>query len=201
LEVLKYYYKSLLITNASPKFHSEKEITIPYRTDLTNYNKPNFFQSIFDHASINNPCNSLKETIITYQKYSTTIKTSVDDNVFPKTNIKNQYTNNQYKELIRYFCTYESYSAILISVVNSRYYESPQLHIGIYETYGHLHKEYIVTASKPKIVIDLTGDLAAARSAQKIVSAQFATMENINEFYKNCINILNNIFISYTYED
>jgi hypothetical protein len=29
-EVLKYYYKSLLNTNASPEFDSEKEITILY---------------------------------------------------------------------------------------------------------------------------------------------------------------------------
>jgi hypothetical protein len=34
--VVKYYYKSLLITNASSEFDSEKEIIIPYDTDLTN---------------------------------------------------------------------------------------------------------------------------------------------------------------------
>jgi hypothetical protein len=155
---------------------SLNQLKLPFKTDLTNYNKPTFFQSILDHASINSPCNSLKETIITYQQYPT-------------------------KELIGYFCTYESYSAILISVVNSPYYASPQLRIGIYESYGHLHKEYILTASDPKVVIDLTADLTTARSGQEIVSAQFATMGDTDEFYKACVNILSNIFISYTYEN
>jgi hypothetical protein len=33
LDILKYYNKSLLITNASPEFNSEKEIIIPYSED------------------------------------------------------------------------------------------------------------------------------------------------------------------------
>jgi hypothetical protein len=48
-------------------------------------NKTTFRQSIIDHTSINSPFNTLKETIINNQQYSTTIKTLVDDNVFPKT--------------------------------------------------------------------------------------------------------------------
>jgi hypothetical protein len=79
-----------------------KEITIPYETDLinletrltnlengsgggsTDYNKATFRQSIIDHTSINSQFNTLKETIINGEKFSTTMKTIVGDNLFSK---------------------------------------------------------------------------------------------------------------------
>jgi hypothetical protein len=79
-----------------------KEITIPYGTDLTNletrlttlesgsgggstdYNKTTFRKSIIDYTSINTPLNTLKQTITSGEKYSTTMKTLVNKDIFPK---------------------------------------------------------------------------------------------------------------------
>jgi hypothetical protein len=47
----------------------------------------------------------------------------------------------------------------------------------------------------------LTADLAEAGPNEKIGSVQFAPMGDIDEFYKDCVNILSNVFISYTYEN
>jgi hypothetical protein len=56
-----------------------------------------------------------------------------------------------------------------------------------------------------KVVIDLTADLAVARpEKEEIVSSQFMVNEyggNSETYYKYCINILSNIFISYTYDE
>jgi hypothetical protein len=93
------------------------------------------------------------------------------------------------------------YSAIGISVVNSTYYVSPHLPIIINQNYGQVHKEYIVTASGPKVVIDLTAELVAVRWGEEIVSTGFVANGDPNDFYKDCVNILSNVFISYTYED
>jgi hypothetical protein len=79
----------------------------------------------------------------------------------------------------------------------------PQIFIAIIQTYGIAEKVYTITASEPKVVIDLTADLAAARSRPEIISAQFRPNEfggNPDDFYQHCINILSKIFISYTYE-
>jgi hypothetical protein len=194
--------------------NENKEITIPYGTDLTNYNKTTFRQSIIDHTLINSPFSTLKETIATNQTYSTKMKTLVGESIYPKTThtlltayytsyieTLPQTTNNQYKELVRYTCTNTMYSTIKISAVNSTYYKSPQLYIEIREIYDSLHKSYTITASEPKVVIDLTAELAAIRPGQEIVSAYFLAGEDKDQFYKDCVNILSNIFISYTYED
>jgi hypothetical protein len=74
-------------------FSDTKSIFLPYGTDLTNIqnksttleNKATFRQSIIDHTTMNNPYNTLKETITSNEKYSTTMKTLVDENIFPKT--------------------------------------------------------------------------------------------------------------------
>jgi hypothetical protein len=63
----------------------DKEVIIPYGTDLTNYNKATFRQSIIDYTLINNPNGNLFQTITSNEKFSTTIKTTVGENVFPKT--------------------------------------------------------------------------------------------------------------------
>jgi hypothetical protein len=91
------------------------------------------------------------------------------------------------------------YETIIISTVNSTYYELPQLYIAIKGIYGALHKNYTITTNEPKIIIDLTAELAAVKPNEEIVSAYFVTPDDKDQFYKDCVNILNNIFISYTY--
>jgi hypothetical protein len=201
--------------------NNNKEITIPYGTDLTNYNKPTFFQSIINHTIINNPLNTLKEIITNNERFSTTIKTLVGEDIYPKTThtlltvyytsyLKTlpQITDTVRKQLLYYYCTNENFRAIQISVINSTSYTSPRMFIEIYHLNGYRYKEYIITVDERKVVIDLTADLAAARSEneeeQKIVSAQFllSTYGVDSETYsKDCINILSNFFFSYTYED
>jgi hypothetical protein len=105
-----------------------KEVIIPYGTDLTNYNKTTFHQSIIDHTLINNPNSNLFQTITNPTKYPTTMKTLVGEDVFPKTthtlltvyytsyietNIP-QTTNATRKLLLRYYCLNESYELIAI---------------------------------------------------------------------------------------
>jgi hypothetical protein len=149
------------------------------------------------------------------------MKTLVDNNVFPKTTntiltiyytsyIKTnipEVTNNTRKILFRYYCTNKTYSGITISVINSTYNPTelpPQLHIAIYKSDNSTYKQYVVTADTPKQVIDLTADLATARLGEIIVSTQFTSTNfrgDLNEYYQHCINILSNLFISYTYDE
>jgi hypothetical protein len=80
----------------------------------------------------------------------------------------------------------------------------PQLHIAIYKSDNTTYKLYVVTADTHKQVIDLTIDLNKARFGGKIVSAQFTSTTfggDLNEYYQHCINILSNVFISYTYNE
>jgi hypothetical protein len=221
---------------------SQNQVKLPFgtnltniRTDLTNLENRltslengsgskdliTFNQSVIDHTSINTPFNTLKETITTSEKYSTTMKTLVDNNVFPKTTntmltiyytsyIKTnipEVTNNTRKILFRYYCTNTTYSAITISIINSPYNPTelpPQLHIAIYNSDSTNYKQYVVTADTPKQLSDLTSDLAEARPGEKIVSAKFTPNEfgkSSEIFYKDCVNILSNVFISYTYDE
>jgi hypothetical protein len=194
------------------------KVIIPYGTDLTNYNKTTFRQSIIDHTYINSPFNTLKETIRSSKKYSTTMKTLVGNDIFPKTSntmltvyytsyIKTnipQTTDYKYKELVRYYSTDDTYPAIIIAAVNSTYYPSSQLWIEIINPNNTLYHNYMATPTAPKIVIDLTADLANARPGEKIVSAQFTSTNfggDLNDYYQPCVNILSNIFISYTYDE
>jgi hypothetical protein len=63
-------------------------IPYPYGTDLTNYNKNTFRHCVIEQAAINNICSNLFQTITTNHRYSTTIKTLLDSNIYPKsTNI------------------------------------------------------------------------------------------------------------------
>jgi hypothetical protein len=150
-------------------------------------------------------------------KIYTPIKTLVGEEVFPKTThtlltvyytsyIKTlpQTTDYKYKELVRYNSTNDTYPAIKISAVNSTNYASPQLYIEIRENNADIHKSYTITADTPKVVIDLTDELAAARPGEEIKDAEFAFADfggDSDEFYLHSVNILSNVFISYTYED
>jgi hypothetical protein len=71
---------------------------------------------------------------------------------------------------------------------------------------GQTYKQYIATQNTPKVSIDITVDFAAARSElADITSFYFRKNENpersADQFYQDCINILSNVFISYTYND
>jgi hypothetical protein len=93
-----------------------------------------------------------------------------------------------------------SYPAIEISLLES------QLCITIYNSDNSgIYKEYVVTASALKVVIDLTVDLAVTRPKEEITGTQFKFIDfgggDVNMFSLHCINILSNFFISYAYED
>jgi hypothetical protein len=210
--------------------NANDKVIIPYGTDLTNLesrltilenksgsnNLITFCQSIIDHTLINSPFNSLKETIINNQKYPTTMKTLVSEDVFPKTThtfLTVYYTsyintnlpevkNTEDKLLLQYYCTNETYPAIEISVINSTVV-TPQFYIIIRISSNIIIKTYTINQSKGKVVIDLTADLAIVRPNEKIISAQFTPTDfggSTDDFYRHCVNILSNIFISYTYD-
>jgi hypothetical protein len=137
------------------------------------------------------------------KKIYTPIKNLVSEKIYPKTThtlltvyytsyIKTNFpqtTDTFYKSLIRYFCINDSSAAFAIKVINSTKTD-PLLAIFILYQNGKVYKNYTVTADTPKQVIDLT--------------AQFILNEiggDLDEFYQHCVNILSNIFISYTYED
>jgi hypothetical protein len=213
--VLKYYNKSLLIINASPEFDSENEIVIPYGTDLTNYNKTTFRQSIIDHTLINSPWINMQNKITIGEKYFSPIKTSVCEDIYPKTtntmltvyytsyikaNIP-QTTDTTRKQMLRYFCANDTYPAFAISDLNSTYYDFPRLYVVIYNK-GYLTKDYILTPNESKVGIDLTAELALYNPGEEIISPQFTPNEYqaiLDAFYKDCVNILSNVFISYIY--
>jgi hypothetical protein len=208
------------------------EITIPYGTDLTNLgtdmtnlearlstlesgsgsgsnNLITFRQSLIDHTTINSRNGDLFQAITTTTKYPTTIKTSIGEEVFPKTTntLLTVYYSSYIKTfkitqrpLISYYCENDN-AAIVISV--DHYTGDPKLKVRINTSNGDRHKEFIVTPSESKVVIDLTAELAVARPNEEITSAKFSSelYDSPELFYQYCINTLNNIFISYTYED
>jgi hypothetical protein len=197
--------------------NANDKVIIPYGTDLTNYNKTTFRQSIINHTLINNPQINLYDKITSGEKFSTTMKTLVGNDIFPKTTntmltvyytsyIKTnvpKVTNTTRKALLRYYCTNATYSAITISVINSTQTD-PQLHTAIYNSDSTNYKQYVVTADTPKQVIDLTVDLGEARQGEKMVSVQFTSTNfegDLNEYYQHCINIVCNVFILYIYNE
>jgi hypothetical protein len=207
---------ALPISAADVNYTKPDESTVPLNIYLNNYNKPSFRQSIIDHTSINTPYNSLKETITTGQKFSTTIKTIFGGSVFPKTThtlltcyytsyieTLPKTTDPIRKPLVKYFCTNEKYTAFEITVINSTVLTA-QLAVRIYDSEDFLYKLYYVTQIEPKVVIDLTDDLAKCRYKQEVISAQFSVVEyggSADDFYQHCVNILSNVFISYTYDN
>jgi hypothetical protein len=111
--------------------------------------------------------------------------------------------NTEDKLLLRYYYINETYPAIEISVINSTAV-TPQIYTIIRNSSNIIIKTYTINQFKGKVVIDLTADLAIVRLNEKIVSTQFTPADfggDPNEFYEHCVNILSNIFISYTYED
>jgi hypothetical protein len=61
------------------------KVIIPYGRDLTSFYKTTFPQSFLDNGTINNPQINLYDKITKGQKFSTTIKTTIGENVFRKT--------------------------------------------------------------------------------------------------------------------
>jgi hypothetical protein len=163
------------VTNISDN-SSPNQLKLSFGTDLTNYNKATFPQSLIDNTTMNNPNNNLFQTIANGEKFSTTIKTLVGDNIFPKTTntlltvyytsyIKTnipEVTDTTRKTLVRYY-TNATYPAISISVINSTYYTSPRLYILILISNCNMYKEYTISTTNYKAIYYLTADLATAR--------------------------------------
>jgi hypothetical protein len=118
--------------------------TLPYlESRVVRLELITFRQSIIDHTIIITPYCDLQDKITNNQTFPTTIKTSVGEDIYPKTfdtfltafytsYIKTsipQTTNTTKKPLLYYYCTNQSHPAIIFSVVNSTYYTSPQLYI------------------------------------------------------------------------
>jgi hypothetical protein len=170
-----------------------------------------FRQSIIDNVVMANPYGKLYDKITDNQKYPTIIKTFVGEEVFPKTTntmltayftsyIKTNISLIIAKELFRYYSSDDTYAAIIILVASS----PPTPYVQIITPLNDVYKQYKILSTTSKVVIDLTADLAEARPNEEIVSAQFRYSDfkgDINNFYKHCVNILSNVFISYTYED
>jgi hypothetical protein len=122
--------------------------------------------------------------------------------LYIQTNIP-QFSDSIPKPLLRYYCTDETYPAIAILIMNCAF-PLPQFIIKLHDSNNNLIKDYVVKASAPKAVYDLSADLAIARPNEKIVSAQFTLVDfggNSDDFYRHCVNILSNVFISYTYNE
>jgi hypothetical protein len=109
--------------------------------------------------------------------------------------ITNLPTNSTIPLVYYYTNTFPTIPAIAISVLNST--TTSQLSIYI------VSKQYVVTKNAPKVIIDLTADLAAARPGEEIISFHFKknSERTADEFYQDCVNILGNVFISYSYKD
>jgi hypothetical protein len=84
---------------------------------------------------------------------------------------------------------------------------APGVLIRIKKPDGTAYKSYVAAKQKPKIVCDLTTDLAAARPGEVIKSAKFSQSSTSpyarsqTDFFQDCLNILSNVFISYTYKE
>jgi hypothetical protein len=176
-----------------------------------------FCQTIIENAIINSPWINLFDKIKDGTKFATIIKSSIGEGIYPKIThtlltayyssyLKNnisQVTDNVRKHLVFYYTQTQTYPAIEISVLNSTIYAYPRIYILISNLNGSMYREYVITQSSPKVTIDLTADLAAARPGEVIIHAQFKPVEfggDLNEFYTHCINILLNVFFSSTYE-
>jgi hypothetical protein len=189
--------------------NNNKEITIPYGTDL---NKTTFRQSIIDKVVVANPYGNLYDKITDSQKYPTTIKTLVNDNIYPKTTntILTVYYSSYIDtvqgtniDLLDYYTnTGTAYAGITISISKA---STPQLILSIKYTSGSGYKQYVVTLDMPKVTVDLTADLAVARPGEEIVSFKSKKSDTPwitkDVYYQDCVNILGNLFISYTYKD
>jgi hypothetical protein len=115
-----------------------------------------------------------------------------------------QTTDDTLSSLLWYYCTDDANPAVEISVINSTIYSSPRIYIRIYNLNNSNYKVYLITENASKVVIELTDDLAVYKEGKEIASAQFTPTGygGFSEpFYHYCVNILSNIFISYTYED
>jgi hypothetical protein len=187
---------------------ASQKIIISYGTD---FNKYRFCQSIIDNVIMGNPYSNLYDKITDGQNYPVTIKTIVGDTIYPRTTntiITLYYSSyidtlQAHTDLLEYYTNSASaYPAITISITKT----SPlQLILTIMYTDSTGYNQYIATKNTPKVVIDLTADLAVVRPGEEIAFFKFKK-SNIpwitkDVYYQNCIDILGNVFISYSYKD
>jgi hypothetical protein len=162
----------------------------------------------------------LYDKITSNQKYPTLVKTIVGDSVYPKTTntfltvyyssyintvFPQATTNDYYNQIFHYFCTGEGIATIVILIVNSTL-STPKIVVGILKTNGQPYKEYVATQDTPKVIVNLTTDIPGARpGVVEITNLKFCKSENstrsADQFYQDCVNILGNAFISYSYKD
>jgi hypothetical protein len=163
---------------------------------------------------------SLYDIITDNQKHPTFVKILACDNIYLRTanTILTVYyssyidtvflketTNNSTKPMLYCYSTGQTYPTFFISIINSTR-SVPRIMVDILKLNGQTDKRYEVTLDTPKVMIDLTADFAAVRSElADITSLQFLKSQNpertADQFYQDCINILSNVFISYTYKD
>jgi hypothetical protein len=153
-----------------------------------------------------NPYGNLYDKITDDQKYPVTIKTLVGDNIYPKTtNTIFTLSYSSYIDtlptdiyLLEYYTdnTGTAYPSITISTTKT----TLQLILSISG-----YNQYTATKDTPKVVIDLTADLAVARPGKEIAFFKFKKSDTPwitkDVYYQNCIDILDNVFISYSYKD
>jgi hypothetical protein len=162
-------------------------------------------------------------TVTSNNTFPTTIKTTVRDTdpiIFPRTTntlitmYYSSYVDNYIpvtesatnRSLVDYLPS-DSPSAIplfMIRVVNN---DTPQLSLTILKTTGITYKAYTATKTTPKVVCDLTADLAAARPGEIIKFAKF-DQNSVSpyprsqaDFFQDCIVLLDHVYISYSYKD
>jgi hypothetical protein len=190
------------------------------KTNASNPTTSIFYQSIIDYITTNNPNGNLFETITNNTSFPTTIKTTISDDpiIFPRTtntlitiyyssyvdDYIPSYVDNTYRVLLAF--STESSELFNIGVINSTS-NIPGVLIRIKKPDGTAYKTYKATKETPMIVCDLTTDLAAARPGEVIKSAKFSQSSSSpyarsqTDFFQDCVNILSNVFISYTYKD
>jgi hypothetical protein len=92
----------------------------------------------------------------------------------------------------------------MIIVVNN---DTPQISLSILTSTGESFKVYTATKATPKVVCDLTADLAAARPGEIIKFAEFDQnsvspyARSQADFFQDCIVLLDHVNISYSYKD
>jgi hypothetical protein len=182
-----------------------------------------FHQSIINHTAMFTMYNGVYATVTSNNTFPTTIKTTVRDTdpiIFPRTTntlitmYYSSYVDNyipvtaggEYRSLVDYFSS-DSISAtplFMKRVVNN---VTPQISLTTLTGTGQTFKVYTATKETPKIVCDLTADLAAGRPGEIIKFAKFDQSSvspyarSQADFFQDCIVLLDHVYISYSYKD
>jgi hypothetical protein len=167
--------------------------------------------------------NGVYAPVTSNNTFPTTIKTTVRDTdpiIYPGTTntlitiYYSSYVDNYIpattgaanRSLVDYF-SLDSPSAIqlfMITVVNNT---TPRIALSILTTTGQTFKTYTATKQTPKVVCDLTADLAEGKPGEIIKFAKFDQnsvtpyARSQADFFQDCIVLLDHVYISYSYKD